>query len=334
MNDGVPTRPPGSGYVASAQPLVLGRLFGFREVAILLSVIVAFSVLSLSSPQFLTVSNLVAVALGLSFDAIVVVGMTALLVSGGFDLSVGSVVSLSGAVTAMLIHKAGVAIPFAVIVGLAVGTSIGVANGVLIALVRVNPLITTLATMGLARGAALVLTSGDTTASLPSAFTWIGQGKLLGLQGPFWLMLVVVILGEFLLRCTTFFRRAYYIGSNERAARLAGINVDLTKICLYALTSFLAALSAVVLIARFGAAPVSIGQGMELRVISAAVIGGASLSGGQGSVVGSFLGIALLALISNGLNLTGVSVYWQQLISGGVLLLAVVMDRYLRGAQH
>ena len=196
----------------------------------------------------------------------------------------------------------------------------------------VNPLIATLGMPQVARGAVFLLTSGLGIPNLPDSFNMIAQGKLFSLQYPIWIMLVVVIVGEILLRRSRFFRQSYFIGGNERSARLSGINVDRVKILNYVLMGALAALTGLLLTGRMGTASVSAGQGVELQVISACVIGGASLAGGEGSVLGSLLGVILMALILNGLNLLGVNPYWQTIVVGGVLILTVAADALSRRA--
>ena len=184
--------------------------------------------------------------------------------------------------------------------------------------------------MQVARGAVFLLTSGLGIPNLPDTFNEIAQGKLFSLQFPIYIMLVVVIVGEILLRRWRFFRQSYFIGGNERSARLSGINVDRVKILNYVLMGALAALTGLLLTARMGTASVSAGLGVELQVIAACVIGGASLAGGEGSVLGSLLGVILMALILNGLNLLGVNPYWQTIVIGGVLMLTASADALSR----
>jgi ribose transport system permease protein len=285
--------------------------------------------LSATTPAFATRANLTAVALGMSLDAIVAVGMTILIVSGGFDLSVGAVMALAGAVAALVATVSGdrgLAALAALVAGLGTGAAVGAVNGGVIARLDVNPLVATLATMSIARGLVLVLTGGYGLSNLPPAFNAIGQAQLLGLQPPVWAMALLVPLGDVLLRYSRWLRPNYAIGGNERAAHLSGIPVARLKLANYMLTSILAGLAGVLLTARLGTASVSAGMNAELRVIAAVVLGGASLAGGEGTVVGSFLGVLLMALIGNALNLFAVSPNWQSLITGGVLLFAVTLD--------
>ena len=296
---------------------------------------------SFASPNFLSRANLTALVLGLSFNAIVAVGMTVLLISGGFDLSVGATLALAGAVAGYAMTKFWTcSAPVAILFGLVTGAVVGLCNGLLIAKVGVNPLIATLGMQQVARGMVFLLTSGLGIPNLPDTFNKIAQGKLFSLQFPIYIMLVVVIVGDILLRRWRFFRQSYFIGGNERSARLSGINVDRVKIVNYILMGVLAALTGLLVTARIGTASVSAGQGVELQVISACVIGGASLAGGEGSVLGSLLGVILMALILNGLNLLGINPYWQTIVIGGVLILTVAGGRvepparYVEVADH
>lgn len=305
----------------------LRKVTELREFMIFIIVIAGSIAMAIASPYFLTSGNLLAVLLGVSVDAIVAVGMTVLLVSGGFDLSVGSVLAFAGAATALLL-KSGVPAVMAIVVGLASGAALGFVNGLIVARLRINPFITTLGMMGVVRGLVLVMTGGYGISGLPSSFTILGQGKLLGVQSLVWVMAVVVIVGDILLRNSRFFRQNYYLGGNERSAILSGISVDRLKLFNYTLSGLLAAVAGVLLTARLGTASVTAGQGLELRVIAAVIIGGASLSGGEGTVLGAFLGALLMGLITNALNLLGVDVYWQSLVVGATLLVAVVIDQY------
>jgi ribose transport system permease protein len=309
----------------------LYRLTQFREVMILAIILVAGAAMSFASPYFLTPQNLLAVLLGLSIESIIAIGMTILLVSGGFDMSVGSNLALSSAVTALCMVK-GVPIPLAVLAGLGLGAFIGFLNGVIIARVGINPFVTTLAMLSIARGALQVLTRGYNITGLPSAFKALGQSKLVLLPGrleiqyPILIALVLVFLGDFLLRRSRFFRQNYYIGGNERAAVLSGIAVRRMTIFNYALTGFLAALAGVIMTSRLGAATTTAGVGLELKVISAVIIGGASLQGGEGTVLGAVLGSLLMGIIMNAITLLGIDIYWNELVIGATLLVAVMID--------
>ncbi len=286
-----------------------------------------FVIMSFSSPYFLNTSNLLALLLGLSIEAIIAVGMTSLMVSGGFDMSVGSVVAFTGAATAMAM-KWGVPPLFAILIGLGIGAAIGLFNGFIIAKLGINPFVTTLASLSLFRGLTLILTGGKNISGLDRGFQAIGQESFLGIQAPIWYAVILIVAGDILLRKSRFFRQNYYIGGNEKAAHLSGIPVDKIKILNYVLVGLLAGIAGVVMTARLGSASVTAGSGLELRVITAVIIGGASLQGGEGTVIGAFLGSLLMALITNALTLLGVDVYWQTFVIGATLLTAVLIDRF------
>jgi ribose transport system permease protein len=251
--------------------------------------------------------------------------MVMVMIIGGFDLSVGSTLAFTGVVTGLAL-TAGIPAPLAVIIGLLAALSVGLTNGLLVAKLGINAFIATLGMMLTVRGLLLVLAQGKTVLNLPTDFTVIGQGTLFGVQYPIYIMLVVVIAGDLLMRNSKFFRQNYYVGGNERAARLSGMNVDRIKIVNFCIVALLAGLAGLLLTARFGAASVTVGSGTELRVITAAIIGGASLNGGEGTVLGAFLGAMFMAVLANALNLLGVDVYWQNLVTGLILIIAVVID--------
>jgi ribose transport system permease protein len=280
-------------------------------------------------PQFLGRQNMSAILLSLSDQSIIAIGMTILLISGGFDLSVGSTVALSGAVTAIWLTN-GVPVPIAVSFGLGLGVLIGLINGLIIAEIGINPFITTLGMMSLARGLLMVVTDGQNISGLPKSFTVLGQGSIWGIQYPIIISLLLVIIGDFLLRKSRFFRQNYYIGGNEKAAILSGINVKRIKIFNYMLTGFLAALAGIIITARLGSASTTAGKGLELRVISAVIIGGASLRGGVGTVAGAFLGALLMSVIISSINLLGIALNWIDFAMGATLLLAVMADTLSR----
>jgi ribose transport system permease protein len=296
-----------------------------REFSLFLVLIIAGIFMTSMSPVFFTWANIEAMLLALSVDAIIAVGMVVLLISGGLDLSIGSILGLTGVVTGLLLN-AGVPAWLAIVLGLVAATIVGFGNGLLVARLKINPFITTLGMMMMIRGLLLVLAKGKAVLNLPESFTVIGQGRLFEVQYPIYVMLVLVIVGELLVRNTRFFRQSYYIGGNEKAARLSGINVDMVKIFNYCLVAALAGVAGLLITARFGSSSVTVGGGLELRVITATIIGGASLNGGEGSVLGAFLGAMFMAVLANSLNLLGVDVYWQNLITGLILIVAVVID--------
>jgi ribose transport system permease protein len=301
------------------------RVTGFREFMIVAIIIAASIGMSFASPFFLTADNALSILLSVSTESIIAIGMTILLVSGGFDLSVGSTAALAGAITALCLAH-GCPVALAVPAGLAIGAGVGVINGLIVAKIGINPFITTLGMMSIVRSAVMVVTGGRNISDLPESFKVIGQGMVAGVQYPILIAIALMVAGDLLLRKSRFFRQNYYIGGNEKAAILSGIAVDRVKIFNYALTGLLAALAGIVMAARLSSASVTAGQGLELKVISAVIIGGASLQGGEGTILGSFLGSLLMAIIVSSLTLLGVDVYWQMLVIGATLLAAVMVD--------
>lgn len=275
--------------------------------------------------QFPTFENCSQILLNVSIETIVAVGMMVLMITGVFDLSMGSVVALSGGLAAYLMMNMGVSMPIAVLAGLLASLAVGWVNGYFIAKVGVNPLIQTLATMGMVRGLALMI-AGAGIQNLPYEFIYIGQSKLLKIQSPIWWMLAIVMIFHVLTTRTVFFRRYYYIGGNEKAADLSGIRVRSMKHYAFILSAFLAGIAGILLASRLGSAIASIGKGLELRVITAVILGGASLAGGQGRIVGALLGTVFMGIISNVMVLSRVSGYWQEIILGAILILAIWFD--------
>jgi ribose transport system permease protein len=281
--------------------------------------------MSFASPVFLDKGNLGAILLALSVEGTIAVGMMLLLISGEFDLSVGSTLGFTGVVTGLALQS-GVPAFLAILIGLIAALCVGLVNGLLVAKMQINSFITTLGTSIAVRGLLLVLAHGRAVLNLPASFTIIGQGNLLGFQYPIYVLLIIVIVGDILVRNTRFFRQNYYIGGNEKAARLSGINVDFVKIVNFCIVALLAGVAGLLITARFGSSSLTVGTGVELRVITATIIGGASLSGGQGSVFGAFLGALFMGMLANALNLLGVDIYWQNLITGAILIGAVLID--------
>ncbi len=310
-----------------APPLKEG--FVLRELALLGMIILLIVVMSFASPYFLSKANFEAVVVGMVPTAIIVVGMTILLVAGSFDLSVGSVLALSSTVVAILL-LAGVPIPLAILGAALVGAAIGLLNGVIVCGLGVNPLIATLGTMLMARGVALVFTEGFSLTNLPPAFSVFGQTRVLGLPVMVWVMLVILIVGDIALRKTRFLRQAYFIGSNEKSAALSGIAVNKVRIVCFIISGLLAALAGVMLASRLMSGTPTAGNALELQVLAAAVIGGASLRGGEGTIFGATMGVIFVALISNAMTMLAISIYWQMIVTGLVLVLAVAIDMLTR----
>lgn len=297
-----------------------------REFSLVAVLVIFGIIMTIVSPVFLTWSNLEAILLGLSVEGTIAIGMVILLISGGLDLSVGSTLAFTGVVTGLVLMSLRLPSPLAIMLGLLAALTVGFANGILVSKLKINPFITTLGMLSTVRGLLLVLARGRAVLNLPESFTVIGQGRLFGVQYPIYVMLVAVIIADLLMRNSRYFRQSYYIGANERAARLSGINVDLVKILNYCLVAVLAGMAGLLITARFGSSSVTVGSGVELRVLTACIIGGASLNGGEGTVFGAFLGALFMGVLANSLNLLGVDVYWQNLFTGLILIIAVVVD--------
>jgi len=308
---------------------ILQPFIDVRELTLIALIALIIIVMANANPYFLTFSNFRAVAVGMAPTAVIVIGMAILLASGGFDLSVGSVMALSSTVVAMLL-LAGLPIPLAIACGLLLGTVIGVVNGALVTGLGINPLIATLGTMSIARGIALVLTEGFSVSNLPLGFAWIGKAELGGFPVIVLIALALVLCFDLAVRHSRFFRQVYFIGANEKAAMLSGIHVNRVKIIAYGLTGMLAALAGVLLASRLMSGTPTAGNALELQVLAAAVIGGASLRGGEGIILGAFLGVVFVALINNTMTMLAVSVYWQMIVIGVVLITAVALDMLIR----
>ncbi len=296
-----------------------------RQFGTLVGLFVLCAVLWALTPHFLTVSNLLNVAQQTSINAVIAVGLTFVIISGGIDLSVGSLVAFSGVVTASLLQRA-VPVPLALLAGLMTGLACGLVNGLLITFGRLPPFIATLGIMSVARGGSLLYTDGRPVSGFGEEFRWIATGEILRVPVPVVIMIVVYVIAHFVLRRTPFGRYLFAMGGNEEAALLSGVRVRLHKTLVYGVCGLLSALAAVMLTARLNSAQPIAGINYELDAIAATVIGGTSLLGGQGSVVGTLIGALIMGVLRNGLNLLGVSSFIQQVVIGAVIILAVLLD--------
>jgi ribose/xylose/arabinose/galactoside ABC-type transport system permease subunit len=299
-------------------------------------------VLSIVSPAFLSFSNFLDIARVVAITGIIAAGMTLVIITGGIDLSVGSTVGLVGAVTASLVANSAsnsdfvtafkLPVPLAVLVGLAVGSLIGFINGLIITKTKIEPFMATLGSMIFVKGLLYLFTGGYPVnfQPMPRDFAFIGQGALLGIPTPVWLFAVVVVALWWISRRMSVGRAIYAIGGNPEAARLSGLKVERTKIYVYTLLGFLAGLAGIVLTSRLASATTVNGTGYELIAISGVVIGGTSLVGGRGSVIGSLIGVFTVGVIQNALNLFGASTQVQYVVTGLVLLLAISLDGIAR----
>ena len=295
-------------------------------MAALIPIIIA---LSLTAPNFLTVNNFTNVARQTAMLSIVATGQTLVIITAGIDLSVGAVVALS-AVTLAVVNQAGLPPVISIFTALVAGGLVGLANGVIVVKARIPPFITTLGTLSMARGLALMLSRGMTVGDLPPSVIWLGNRSFLGLPASAWLALLIVGLGAVMLRRTALGRGAYAIGGNSSAARLAGIPVDRYMITIYMLAGLCSGAAGIVLAGRIYSASGLMGAGLELKSIAATVIGGTSIFGGEGGVIGTLIGALTLGFIWNGLNLLNVSAFLQEFFFGLLVLIVVFLNQLRR----
>jgi ribose/xylose/arabinose/galactoside ABC-type transport system permease subunit len=298
------------------------------EYVIVVAIVLESVFFALYAPQFLSLPNLVNIALSIAIVGILAVGMTAVILTGGIDLSVGSVAALAGIVAAT-VAATGVpgAVALAAPAALGVGLAVGVFNGLMVARFRVPPFVTTLAMLTICRGLAFVITDGRSVSDLPAGFGLFGRELFLKVPVPVWLMLLVFAAGWFVLKRMTFGRYVYAVGGNREAAFLAGVNIKGVTLLVYVLNGLLVGLAGLVLASRLGAGVPNAGIQYELDVIAAVVVGGTSLNGGRGSVIATLWGAVFIGVLNNGLNLAGIDPYMQRIALGAVILLAVLADQ-------
>lgn len=301
-------------------------LFGAKEVSVLLAIVLVSGAIAMATPYFLTTDNLMGVFRSFSLTAIMSIGMVMVIVTGGIDLSVGSVMGLSGLITALAFEN-GFSTAASVSCGLGVGLLFGLTNGLLVTVGRLPPFIATLGTLSIGRGLMYIVTKGvPATPETPEMFSVIGQGYVGFVPAPVIIMLVFAAFFTVIMKYTTFGRHVYATGGNEQAAWLSGVNTSRVKLIVYTLSGLISALAGVIAFSRYLSAEPASGFGVELDVIAAAAIGGASLAGGVGSVMGAIFGAALTGIIANGVVLMNINTYAQQAITGAVILIAVSID--------
>lgn len=303
-----------------------GSISIVQRMGPLLGLAVIFIALSVISSDFLTVSNMFNVLRQISINALIAFGMTFVILTGGIDLSVGAILALASAVTAGLM-KGGMDTTLAVLIGLLLGAALGAVNGLLIWKGKVAPFIATLATMTVFRGLTLVYTEGKPITGLAENFAMIGKGFFFEIPMPIIWMIISFVVLYIILKHTTFGRHVYALGSNEEATRLSGINTGKVKVLVYSISGLLAAISGIILTSRLNSAQPTAGASYELDAIAAVVLGGTSLAGGKGWIVGTLIGAMIIGVLDNGLNLMNVSSFYQLVVKGGVILLAVLLDR-------
>ncbi len=303
----------------------LGDIAG-RESGGLIVLLVAVGALTLASPEFLTGNNLANLARQVAIFGILAIGQLMVILTGGIDLSVGSILGLAGAVTAQLLVS-GVPIIPAILIGVVVGGVLGIANGVLVTRFKLPPFIATLGMLGIARGIVLVITDANTIQGLPDGFQTVANGTVLGIPNLLIIFAIITAIAWFVLNRTVFGRYVYAVGSNPEAARLAGVPVAMVTTAVYVISGVLAAVGGVLLTSRLGAGVPTAGTGFELQAIAACVIGGASLSGARGSAIGAACGALIIGVLNNGGNLLAINAFYLQIAIGALVLVAVGFDQ-------
>lgn len=303
----------------------------------LIGLLVLALVLSFLSDTFFTAANFVNVMRQVAVNVCIATGMTLVILTEGIDLSVGSILALSGAIAAGLL-KNGIQLPSvnlyigftvlgAIVAAIVVGSAVGWFNGFVITKFNVPPFIATLAMLTIARGLTMLYTRGQPISNLGAGFAYIGSGSFVGIPVPVWIAIVVVLAAVFIVRKTRLGRYVYAIGGNETAARLSGIRINRVKVIVYVLAGALAAVGGIIVTSRLDSAQPNAGINYELDAIAAVVIGGTSLSGGIGTIWGTVIGAVIIGVLNNGLVLLNVSPFWQEVVKGAVILLAVAIDK-------
>lgn len=284
--------------------------------------------ISIASPEFRTGSNFLSLLRQSSINGLIAFGMTCVILTDGIDLSVGSVLALSTALCAGMI-TAGVPAGLAMILALVIGAALGVVSGLLVTKGRLQPFIATLITMTVYRGLTMIFTDGKPISNLGDSFVLklVGKGNLFRIPIPVILLILVFLVFFFMLTKTTFGRKIYATGSNWKCAQLVGVNISKTKIIVYGISGLMAALSGLILLSRLSSAQPTLGTGYELDAIASVALGGTSMSGGRGKIQGTLVGVLIIAVLNNGLNILGVSSYYQDVVKGLVILIAVLADR-------
>jgi len=303
------------------------KIFEIKEIGVFLILIVLMVFLSIATDTFFTASNIFDVLLNSSFIAIMACGMTMVIITSGIDLSVGSVMGFVGMFMAIMMVDYSLPPIIAILLGLAMGTLFGFINGLLVTRAKLPPFITTLGMMSVGRGLAYVMSGGWPVSGFPDSFMVSGQGHFLGIPLPVIYLLIVAIIAHVFLKYTVLGKHIYAVGGNEKAAKLVGIKSEKVILITYVINGFLAAVSGFLMTSWLGMAQPNAGQGYELDVIAATVIGGTSLSGGDGSILGAVLGAWIMATLRNGMILLRVSSFWQEIVIGVVIVVAVALDK-------
>ena len=312
-------------YTLEQSSNLLAFLKKYVTLLVLLGLLLLFAAIA---PNFATPNNFVILLRQVSFTAISAVGIAFVMISGGMDLSIGAQISLTNVLAAILMARLGVPPPLAILFALALGTLLGALNGYTSILLKVHPLIVTLGTMTIFKGIAYIAANGNSISGLPESFKWLGQGYIGPIPVPVASMALVVLAGGFVLNKTYFGRYIFALGSNEEAARLAGVNISRMKIFVFALCGFFSAITLLLLLSRVFSGQVTTGQGMEFDCMTAAVLGGVSFKGGEGSITGLLTGVLIIGVLNNALQLLSLGDYYQMVVKGVVLLAAVGFDTW------
>lgn len=300
-----------------------------RKYATMFILVIFLIAMAFLSDRFFTFKNLTNVGRQISLNAILALGMTLVIISGGIDLSVGGVCALGCCVCAKILNSTGSSL-LAIAVVLLIGLAVGAFNGFVVSKTGIAPFIVTLSTVSIIRGITLVMTNASPMPISNAAFKFIGQGTLLGIPFPIYITLILAIITAFVMNKTVFGRYVYAVGGNERSAVVAGIQVKKVKISVYMVSGFLAAFTAIIYTSRLSSGVPSLGDGFEMDAITAAVIGGASLAGGQGHIWGTMIGAVIIGILNNALNLLNINSYFQDIVKGVVVLLAVLFDFFIQ----
>lgn len=320
------TRNTVSSYMGEVENSYKSRVRNIGKYGIIVAFVLICVLLGIIAPQFFTLSNLVIVLTQVSINALLAFGVTFVIITGGIDLSIGSMLAVTGVVAALFAHSDGYPVVVPVAMGLVAGLGLGALNGFVITRSKVPPFIVTLGTMTIGRGLALILSKGRPVSNLSDSFNFIGGGQLLGIPFPIIILVVIFLICSIILNKTVLGRYMYAVGGNEQAARASGIQLSQVKMVVYTLCGGLAALAGILLTSRITTGQPNAGIGFELDAIAAAIIGGASTSGGTGTMMGTLIGALLIGVISNGLDLMNVSSYYQQVVTGIIIIGAVVLD--------
>ena len=300
------------------------------ELTTVIALIILMAIITIINSNFLTANNLLNLLLQVTSNALIAFGMTFVILTGGIDLSVGSILALSSALTTGLLGS-GMPVTLAILISLILGCILGMVNGLLISYGKLAPFIVTLATMTIFRGATLVYTNGNPiTKGLSDTFLFqfLGQGYIVGIPFPVIIMFIVFIVLYVLLHKTAFGKSVYAIGGNEKAAYISGVKLNKVKIIIYSISGIMASISGLIITSRLSSAQPTAGVSYEMDAIAAVVLGGTSLSGGKGRILGTLIGALIIGVLNNGLNIIGVSAFWQQVVKGVVILIAVLIDRF------